>query len=356
MSIQKRNHYNVKFLKGYGFSIKVKDSKIILTNNYDPFTKSETESWYVNRMPYEKIVCSGKGYISTEALSLLSENNRHVILLDTYGKPVTYLNPVKESNVATKYRIGQYDTFRDETKRNYLAQQIVKAKINSQIRFLESNNDNEKLSKGIEKLKNHCNAMSENTLHTEAVTSRIYFGAYSKLIPERFEFHSRNSPLRVKKDRASDIVNGLLNYGYTILGGEISKFVNGIGLDAYYGFSHKNHSSFQSLVYDLMEPFRWLVDCAVLRLVTQKSRHRISKKQYFHTRYGNIIFEYDLIRVFLETLERIFQKERLYKYKHGKHNSNGLLMCQEITIAKLTVQFLADYCCCHSQSFLEDNR
>jgi len=28
---EKRNHYNVKFLKGYGFSIKVKDSKIVLT-------------------------------------------------------------------------------------------------------------------------------------------------------------------------------------------------------------------------------------------------------------------------------------------------------------------------------------
>ncbi len=32
-----RNHYNVKFLKGYGFSISVKDSKIILKNCYNPF-------------------------------------------------------------------------------------------------------------------------------------------------------------------------------------------------------------------------------------------------------------------------------------------------------------------------------
>ncbi len=54
MTIQKRNHYNVKFLKEYGFSIKVKDSKIILTNNYNPFSKPETESRYVNTMPYEK--------------------------------------------------------------------------------------------------------------------------------------------------------------------------------------------------------------------------------------------------------------------------------------------------------------
>lgn len=58
-----------------------------------------------------------------------------------------------------------------------------------------------------------------------------------------------------------------------------------------------------------MEPFRWLVDYAVLRLVTQKSRHRISKKQYSHTRNGNIVFEYGLIKVFLEMLEHTFQKK-----------------------------------------------
>jgi CRISPR-associated protein Cas1 len=31
------NHFNVKFLKGYGFSIKMKDSKIVLKNCSDPF-------------------------------------------------------------------------------------------------------------------------------------------------------------------------------------------------------------------------------------------------------------------------------------------------------------------------------
>jgi len=87
-----QNHYNVKFLKGYGFSISVKDSKIVLKNCYNPFSKPEVEEWFVRNMPYEKIVVSGKGYISTEALSLLSENNRNLILLDTYGKPVTFCN------------------------------------------------------------------------------------------------------------------------------------------------------------------------------------------------------------------------------------------------------------------------
>ena len=39
----KKNHYNVKFLKGYGFSINVKDSKIVLKNTSDPFKEPEIE-------------------------------------------------------------------------------------------------------------------------------------------------------------------------------------------------------------------------------------------------------------------------------------------------------------------------
>jgi len=67
-----KNHYNVKFLKGYGFSVSVKNNKLVLKNNYDPFSEPQTEEWPVKNMPYSKIVLSGKGYISTEALSMLS--------------------------------------------------------------------------------------------------------------------------------------------------------------------------------------------------------------------------------------------------------------------------------------------
>jgi len=99
-----KNHYNVKFLKGYGHSISVKDSKLILKNNYDPFSKSTTEKWFVKNMPYEKIVLQGKGYVSTEALSLSSQNNRNVILVDNHGKPVTFMNGMMDSQTAIKYR------------------------------------------------------------------------------------------------------------------------------------------------------------------------------------------------------------------------------------------------------------
>lgn len=337
----KRNHYNVKFLKGYGHSISVKNSKIILKNCADPFSKPEIEEWYANRMPYSKIVLSGKGYVSTEAMSILSENNRHVILVDVHGKLQTVIEPTMNSLVVSHNRIAQYDTFRDESKRKHLAKQIIQSKIESQIKFLKSTKKELELSK----LEEYLTLLNQdNVSKIEAVSSRIYFREYSKLIDERFEFKSRNAPLRVKKDRATDVINALLNYGYSILAGEISKFIHGVGLDPYYGFMHKNHTSFQSLVYDVMEPFRWLVECAVWKMSEAKSANRLSKKQYSHTRKGTVVLEYDLIRKFLELLERTFQKERRYDYKFGLKTSDGLKSVQEITITKIVIQDLTEYC------------
>jgi len=337
-----RNHYNVKFLKGYGFSVKVKDSKIVLRNAYNPFEENETEEYYINKLPYEKIVLCGKGYISTEALSLLTENNRNVILLDTFGKPITYMNPVMESLTATNYRIGQYDTFRNSEKKLYLSKQIVKAKIESQIKFLELT----EVKDGIKVLKESLVRVSENPITNESRLGNVYFKEFAKLIPEGFEFQSRNQGhIRVSKNNATDVINGLLNYGYTVLAGEISKFINSVGLDAYFGFYHKSHTGFQPLVYDMIEPFRWLVDFSVWKLATsQRKGQRILAKDYAHTKDGSVVMDYALIRRFLELLERTFQKERRYEFRHGAKTLDGLKSCQEITIAKIAVQNLADFC------------
>ena len=157
----KSNHYNVKFLKGYGHSISVKNSKIILKDCHDPFSEPEQEEWFVKNMPYEKIVLSGKGYISTEALSLLSENNRNLILLDTYGKPITFCNGMMDSLTATRYRIGQYDTFRDKSKCQYLTKQTISAKKESQLKLLK-------------KIGSSLSILSEK----ESSASRIYFQGF----------------------------------------------------------------------------------------------------------------------------------------------------------------------------------
>jgi len=62
----KQNHYNVKFLSGYGLSISLKDNKIVLKNGTYPYSNvPDQEEWFITQLPYEKIVISGHGYVST---------------------------------------------------------------------------------------------------------------------------------------------------------------------------------------------------------------------------------------------------------------------------------------------------
>ena len=66
--------------------------------------------------------------------------------------------------------------------------------------------------------------------------------------------------------------------------------------------------------------------------------------KYASTSDGTVVIEYSLIKRFLELLERQFQQERKYEFKHGVKTKNGLKSVQEITIAKIVVQNLSDYC------------
>ena len=178
-------------------------------------------------------------------------------------------------------------------------------------------------------------------LATESRCGNIYFGNYAKLIHPKYGSETRHSSgLTMTNRYASDVINALLNYDYTVLAGEIAKFVNGLGLDAYYGFYHKMRISFQALIYDLMEPYRWLVEYAVYQIQEQC----IKKKEYAWSREGKVFLDTNLIRRFLGLLSSKFDPERPYKSRHGLKRADGLAMCQEITIAKIDIQNLAEYC------------
>jgi CRISPR-associated protein Cas1 len=321
---------------------------VTLKNGLSPFSDSrEIETFFVTKIPYEKIIMSGKGYVSTEAVKLLTEKNIQLLITDTYGNPVSYMSHIMDSTTSTKYRMGQYDTFRNKAKVEHLQRKVSKDKLDSQLRLLkriESSPESiAKLSKyrsSIERL-----FTTRDFLTLESRVGHIYFNEYTRHFHSDYEFESRHGMgLRMSNRHAGDIVNSLLNYGYTVLAGEITKFVNGLGLDAYFGFYHKNHTSFQALVYDLIEPFRPLVEYAVFKFCQRNQMRYPKKREYAHTKDGTVIMETALITRFLEKLERVFQEERPYRIKAGVKKRDGTSMCQEITIAKTYVQELAEYC------------
>ena len=84
---------------------------------------------------------------------------------------------------------------------------------------------------------------------------------------------------------ASDEVNALLNYGYAVLESEVRKDVNSIGLDPSISFLHELSNSRASLVYDVQELYRWLVDLSVTQLLEEK---KLKKADFIVTESYNI--------------------------------------------------------------------
>ncbi|MGH8112621.1 MAG: CRISPR-associated endonuclease Cas1 [Rhodanobacteraceae bacterium] len=73
--------------------------------------------------------------------------------------------------------------------------------------------------------------------------------------------------LKVKNSDASHPVNAMLNYTYGMLEDRIRVAVTSAGLDATIGYLHTCRPGRDALVYDLMEPWRPVVDAKVLGFV-----------------------------------------------------------------------------------------
>jgi len=99
----------------------------------------------------------------------------------------------------------------------------------------------------------------------EGLVARRYWEVYSRGIPECFDFHGRMTSSH--QNNASDCVNLALNYGFGVLAGECRRAINSVGLEPSVGFLHdfSDYQTKESLVYDLQELFRWLVDLTVMQ-------------------------------------------------------------------------------------------
>ena len=76
--------------------------------------------------------------------------------------------------------------------------------------------------------------------------------------------------------------------------------------------------------------------------ISHSEEHK--RKECAWSREGKVFLDTNLIRRFLELLSTKFDSKILYKSKHGLKRDDGLAMCQEITIAKIEIQNLAEYC------------
>ena len=87
--IGQQNHYDIKYLHGYGSQISVKNQRIVLKNRIDVFTEEqEIEEYVPTGVPYSRIVLGKDGYISNKAIHLLTGN--HVFMICIFKQTLLF--------------------------------------------------------------------------------------------------------------------------------------------------------------------------------------------------------------------------------------------------------------------------
>ncbi len=363
------------FLRGYGLSIKVQNTRLVFSQGIDPFNgKREILELPSSACPFDKVVIQGKGYVSTESLERLAESNINVVMLDKRGKLFSYFHKI--GGHEPLIRQNQYDAFRDPKKLEFLRKWLVFQKIESQIKLFEEfiaepkqvynsynkawqvcNNQTamnyslkvkpeakEKIRNVILLIKQRFQNLSSahelrEIMKVESDIAKLYYPTLSLLVNPELKFNSRNNVRHFRPKDASDVINGLLNYGFSILYSEIAKQLNVLGLDCFVGFYHRNHDSHLALVYDMIEPFRHLIDRSVFEIQDQ-----IRKKDYVFSRDGIVVLSDELKKKYIDLLSTIFDRKRDYKARTGIRRKDGYQMMEEITIMKMKCIELKNFC------------
>jgi CRISPR-associated protein Cas1 len=254
-----------------GFGVRVRVSRI----------RSLSELWVMDgqpdrrfrfkprRFPYTSIVIDGhSGYITFQALHWLSRNSIPLFIMNYDGNVISSILPPTVTRA--RLRRAQFEAAKKPKVKFKIAKELVEAKITISLNLLELFAQERDIQREIQLAKREAKKLTKarmiNQLRTvEARVALRYWQAYRKALPESLGFQGRSITSRPNK--ASDPVNLALNYGYGFLEAECRMAINTLGLEPSVGFLHElsDTQTKQSLVYDLQEPFRFLVDLTVMR-------------------------------------------------------------------------------------------
>lgn len=212
-----------------------------------------------------------------------------------------------------------------------IGQFLVKNKISNQLRVLKSIRYKDyEIQNAIKYINEFLRTLNEiefsdkELLSIEGNVAKLYF----KSIFGRYGFKNRRP--RVK----SDILNLLLDMGYTLLFNLVEAILSIYGFDLYWGVYHKLFFQRKSLVCDMVEPFRCIIDYRIrkayaLNQINEKDFSKINgayvlfgkeSKKYVSFIMQDLLSYKEEIFKFIQNYYRSFMKEEsINKYKEFKY-------------------------------------
>lgn len=225
-----------------------------------------------------------------------------IVFMSHNLKPYAHWNSASEGN--TLLRKKQYNYVSLD-----IAKKLMENKIYNQIRAIKKiRNRSEQQDKSIIFLENCKQQLFAKELHLkeilgiEGIASKVYF-------QNLFE----NCLWKARRPRAKiDTINTLLDIGYTLLFNFIEGLVHLYGFDVYQGVYHQPFYKRKSLICDLVEPFRPIIDYRLRKAynLNQVKVEDFTKSQYQYYIFGKKALPY--LGFFIEEL--ISNKKEIFHY------------------------------------------
>lgn len=148
-----------------------------------------------------------------------------------------------------------------------------------------------------------------------------------------FQSRSRRPPL--------DPVNAMLSFAYSLLANDVAAALEGVGLDAYVGFLHRDRPGRASLALDVMEELRGVfADKFVLSLINKKM---VGKDDFLQKENGAVIMREEARKTFLAAWQSKKQEKITHPYL-GEKISWGLVPhAQALLLARYLRNDLDEY-------------
>ena len=219
----------------------------------------------------QQVLIMGRCEVTSGAIALVARRGVDLVWLTQNGRFRARLATRTSANAPL--RLAQYAACANPQTALGIARPIVGAKIRHQRELLlraQRRLKDDALAQTLSRMRVLADrSATEPTLDglrgVEGQGAALYFGQFGKLLRnEAFSFtvRSRRPP--------RDPVNACLSFGYAVLGSLCEQEVCRCGLDPLLGFLHLPHYGRPSLMLDLLEEFRPVVDGIVLRLINRR--------------------------------------------------------------------------------------
>ena len=234
----------------------IKDKNLRVSNGELLLEETE-EKKTIKKMPFQRIlalVVIGHISITTPLIEKCRKFNVALIVVKPNLRPVFYWADSAEAN----FLLRQKQHLLPKEKL-HIAKALLTNKIFNQLTLLNNTRRKDELTLNAIQTCSECLKRIPNEEEYQALmgyegfASKVFFAAY---------FQDLNWKTRSPRTK-SDAINVTLDIGYTILFNFVECFLRMFGFDLYVGVFHRLWFKRKSLVCDVMEPFRCIVDRTV---------------------------------------------------------------------------------------------